>query len=477
MKRLASTAVICAVWVLTCAASVLCAQQATDIGGRLEMFVDGRLVDHMSNVRLLMHSPVPREIAFTPDAAWEGGNSAYFTIFRDGDKYRMYYRGCGPNENDWEFTCLAESTDGVTFTRPDLEVYEFNGSKHNNIVYKGRGNNFWEAHNFTPFKDTNPACKPEERYKAVALTIITQPKRARALAAFTSPDGIHWKQIGDGPVFTDGSFDSQNVPFWDSNTRQYVLYFRPNAPLRTVGRATSPDFVHWTNTGLLDFGSSPREQFYTNAITQYCRDPYWYVGLPMRFVNPPASEQTGGKKLEALSDAVLITSRDGVAFDRTFTEAFIRPGPNPNNWTNPHGNQTPACGIVQTSPEELSVYWSENYPKPRIRRGVLRVDGFASVNAPYAGGEFVTKPIVFSGKRLVINYATSAVGSVSVEIQHADGSPISGFGLSKCAPIWGDEIERVVAWDGKADLSSLAGEAVRLRFVMKDADLYSYRFE
>ena len=88
----------------------------------------------------------------------------------------------------------------------------------------------------------------------------------------------------------------------------------------------------------------------------------------------------------------------------------------------------------------------------------------------------VTRPLVFEGERLVLNYATSVAGGLRVEVQEPDGRPIDGYGLEQCVEIYGDEIERTVAWDGGADLGSLAGSPVRLRFAMKEADLYSIRF-
>ena len=88
----------------------------------------------------------------------------------------------------------------------------------------------------------------------------------------------------------------------------------------------------------------------------------------------------------------------------------------------------------------------------------------------------MTKPLIFEGKELVINFSTSAAGSVQVEIQNADGKPIDGFALSDCPEIFGDAIERVVTWKCGGDVSKLAGKQIRLRFVIKDADLYSLRF-
>ena len=92
----------------------------------------------------------------------------------------------------------------------------------------------------------------------------------------------------------------------------------------------------------------------------------------------------------------------------------------------------------------------------------------------------VTKPLVFAGGKLSINFATSAVGGVRVEVQDADGKPVPGYTLDDCAEIVGDEVDRVVTWKrGKEltpDVSKLAGQSVRLRFVMKDADLYAIQF-
>ena len=88
----------------------------------------------------------------------------------------------------------------------------------------------------------------------------------------------------------------------------------------------------------------------------------------------------------------------------------------------------------------------------------------------------VTKPLRFKGSRLEINYATSAAGGIRIEMQDPKGQPIPGFTLDECPEIIGDQIERIVAWKGGSDLSSLSGKVVRMRVVLKDADLYSIRF-
>ncbi|MBI1924410.1 hypothetical protein HYR99_09180, partial [Candidatus Poribacteria bacterium] len=316
-----------------------------------------------------------------------------------------------------------------------------------------------------PFRDTNLDASADERYKAVAGGLI----------ALTSPDGLRWSQKGDKPIITDGAFDSLNLAFWDAVKGQYVCYLRDfRNGVRTIRRATSPDFVHWTTPEWLDFGDTPPEHFYTNATTPYFRGPHIYLAFPKRFV--PSRKAVPEHPSPGVSDAVFMTSRDGLHWNRHFMEAFIRPGLDAENWT--ERNNMPAWGVVPTGPNEISIYYSQHYrhPTAHIKRGTLRTDGFVSVRADYAGGEMVTKPLIFQGNELALNYSTSAVGSIRVEIQRDDGTPIPGYSLQESIEIFGDEIGRVVTWERGADVSQLTGQPVRLRFVMKDADVYSIRF-
>ena len=175
-----------------------------------------------------------------------------------------------------------------------------------------------------------------------------------------------------------------------------------------------------------------------------------------------------------------MSSRDGLHFDRSFMEGWIRPGLDPDRKSWIHGNTAPAWGMLQTTPEEISVYWQDHGGQlksmPQLQRGTIRTDGFVSVHAKYAGGEFTTKPLIFKGREFIMNFSTSAVGCVRVELQDKTGTVIPGFALADCPPIYGDAIEEVVKWNVGSDVSALAGKPVRLRFVMTDADLYSIRF-
>jgi hypothetical protein len=448
------------------------AAEPIDVGTRLEPMVDDVLIEKLDGARLVLHPPTPREVAVAHDAPWEGCVSCYHTVFADGDLFRMYYRGANWDPQNkvppHQVVCYAESPDGIHWTKPELGLVEFNGSKKNNIIWNGIG-----SHNFAPMKDGNPAAKPEAKYKAIA-------SGEGGLYAFQSPDAVHWSLSSDKPVITKGAFDSQNLAFWDPLRKCYVDFHRGfRDGVRDIMTCTSDDFLTWTDPVWLEYPGSPKEHLYTNQIAPYYRAPHIYFGFPKRFIE----SRHPAKNLEpGLSDGLFMTSRDGRTFHR-WQEALVRPGPQPERWVN--RNNMTAWGILVTksaipgTPDELSIYSTEHYYTPTscsIRRYTSRIDGFVSVRAPGSGGEMLTKPILFQGKELVINFATSAAGTIRVEIQDVDGKPIPGFALADCDEIYGDDLERVVAFKGGPDLAKLAGKPIRLRFVMSDADLYSIRF-
>ena len=467
------------------------AQAPIDIGSRLELMVDDYLIDKLSGgAELRMHRPIARDVAVVHDKPWEGNVCCFHTVFRDGEIYRMYYRGShrkGKMMSETghpELVCYAESRDGKHWTKPELGIFEFDGSKKNNIIWTGRG-----SHAFSVFKDANPKCKPEARYKAFAYS----KRSPGGLYALKSADGVHWSVMQDKPVISNTS-DSQSVAFWDTTRGRYVGFHKKNrydpkavkGSWLAVATVTSNDFLNWSKYVPLKYPGSTDTHLYTNAIGPYYRAPHIFIGLPAR-TQRKVYWTNKNVKHDDISDALLMTSRDGRSFKR-WDEAFIRPGPEENRWQRwgGHINGMPAWGIVETisdmpgKPKELSIYSTEGYFFPvegcRMRRFTLRIDGFVSIQTPLSGGELITKPIVFKGRELVMNFSTSGAGTIQVEIQDTDGKPVKDFAQSDCPPIRGDRIERAVSWKSGSDVSRLAGKPVRLRFVMKDADLFSIRF-
>ncbi|MBN2090041.1 hypothetical protein JW964_10515 [candidate division KSB1 bacterium] len=433
--------------------------QVPDIGTNLELFIDDFLIEEMVRTNLKLHSPW----IFPPEknAIW----GAYTTIIKDDLIYRLYYRsvieGYKGDKNDGhegEITCYAESNDGVHWNFPKLNLVEMNGNRENNIILHEPP----FCHNFTPFLDANPDIDPQQRFKAFAGT-----HKGGGLVPFSSDDGIRWVKMQEKPVITNEgfAFDSQNTAFWSVTENCYVCYFRTwktsKGELRTISRTTSPDFINWTPSIALD-PNVAGEHLYTSGTQPYFRAPHIYLAFPTRFMPERGSS----------TDVLFMSSRNGKKYERLFLEAFIRPGLDSLRWGN-RANYA-ALNIVPTSVSEMSIYLcSGNAP---MQRGVLRTDGIISVNATSKTGELLTKPFIFTGKRLVINFATSAAGFIQVEIQDEKGKPVPGYQFKESIENIGDRIQQVVAWKKGPDVMELAGRPIRLHFRMKEADLYSFQF-
>jgi len=364
---------------------------------------------------------------------------------------------------------------------------EYDGSKKNNILWMGEA-----SHNFVPFKDGNPACVPEARYKAVAL-------EQNGLRAFQSADAIHWTRLQEAPIITQGAFDSQNLIFWDPVREEYRAYWRDfRNGLRDIKTAVSRDFLTWTEPVWLSYPGAPAEELYTNQILPYFRAPHILLGFPTRYLDRGWSDsmralpelehrvkrsEDSPREGTALTDGLFMSSRDGVEFLR-WDHAFIRPGlRTADNWV--YGDNYQAWGIIETesatenAPAELSIFATESYwtgTSSQLRRFTLRTDGFVSASASNAGGELITKPLIFTGDKLALNFSTSAAGSILIEIQEADGTPVPGFTLADAPEIFGDALDQVVPWRDNRTLAELSGKPVRIRFQMKEADLYAFRF-
>ena len=459
------------------------AQSPIPIGSRRELFIDESLIDEFRHTTLRLQQPRREDAALVLDRPWEGAFSNYVTVLRDGDEYRLYYRGvpeAGKDLTTAETTSYAVSKDGKHFTRPNLGLFEYKGSRENNLILAGMPP---FSSNFSPFIDTRPGVPASQRYKALAGT------QKSGLVAFQSADGIHWKKLREEPVFRDGVFDSQNLAFWSESEGKYVMYFRTFKPVgskryRWISRTTSDDFINWTPPVDMTFGDAPPEHLYVNQTHPYFRAPHIYIGLAARFM--PGRQVMSTDEAKSLgvnpgyykdcADVVLLTTRGGSAYNRTFLEAFLRPGLGVENWVS--RNNYPALNTVQTGKDELSFYTLSNYGQPgtHLRRYSLPLDRFASINAGYRGGEVITRPISFTGSRLFLNYSTSAPGGIRIEIQDENMQPIKGYALEDSVELIGDQIERAVRWKGGPDVSALAGKPVRLRMALKDADVFALRF-
>jgi hypothetical protein len=478
-----------------------------NLGSRRELFVDHMLIDRLDNTHLKLHEPVSDGVVLRIDKPWEGPANFGMSVIDVGDRLLMYYRSWALTDADDQngVGCVAESRDGgATWSKPVLNRVRKPEWPDNNIIATDDGEPRF-AFPCAPWVDTRPGVPADERIKMVQSepvsgekhTAMIDPAGPKRLVFWTSADGFTFQKIDPQPDMVSdlrNCFDGGNTMFWSEVEQQYVLYYRWyddewGQGYRSMARTTSKDLMSWTPSVPMTYGETPREQFYINNTQPYFRAPHFYIAPAARFmegrqvITEAQAVALGIKDIgphvyfKDCSDAVLLTSRAGsTVYDRTFMETFIRPGLGYGHWVS--RTNYPVTGILPAGPNQIQIFVSRYYMQDtwHIERLLLRTDGFSSVSAPWEGGEMVTRPFTFTGTELELNYRTGAPGFVRVEIQDAAGTPLTGYTLDDCPEIIGDEIERVIAWKQGTDVSSLAGTPVRLRFAMKDADIFALQF-
>lgn len=499
-----------------------------DVGDRRQLFIDRTFLDDARGVDLCVHPPRKTgEMTIRPDHEWEqGGIGPYSSVMRIGDTCHMWYHTMDTLQWDSGNTkgaiCYARSRDGITWEKPALGLIAYQGDRKNNIVI-GHGAAGAELGQDGGMVFLDPNAAPEERFRLVAKFGV-KVETGQALHIYSSPDGLHWKLthrlvIVARPQERGHHLDTQNVLFWDDALRKYVAYVRknrmePGSQGRCIARGESDhlgDFpavqdmpiVFGPDRDDLFHGKTPVVDFYMSAAIKYPWADHAYFMFPTAYyhyipgVLPefPREVPTNAGPL----DTQFAASRDGITWERYDRRAFVPLGIKGEfDWA----SARVVWGIVpDLAGREMYLYyrgsdwlhgWDRDDRNKRLlteaglgaaqnvavlSRLVLRRDGFVSVRAAYTGGEFTTPPLRFSGARLLLNVDTSATGMAQVAILDANGCSIPGFGLEDCDRIHtANEVNRPASWRGASNLGRLAGRPIRLRFVLRDCDLYAFQF-
>jgi hypothetical protein len=435
-------------------------------------------------VRLRVARPTLTERpVIVPDQPADGITmGGYCTMLKDGGKYRLWYESYLPlaHEDEDARICYAESDDGFTWRKPKLGIYEYQGTKDNNLVYN-------HGHGATIFLD--PSAKPDERYKMIHLDAVPlQMVNGKQMNAFVfgavSADGIHWKRLPE-PLIKHTS-DTQSVAQYDSVTRKYVAYLRGWDPQsragyggrRMVMRTESPEFGNFPEPAMvLSLGPEdpPDADIYTNAYRQW-------PGAGRAYLMIPAIYHRGTDNV----DLRLAVSHDGTRWHFPEREPFLQVGEPGFGYegtvyagagTVPIGKNTWAFPVSRYHrSHNMGFQPTEEHPRQGgIWLAMLREDGFITLEAE-TRGECWTQPATFTGSRLLVNCWGLTGSRVAVEITSADGEPMPGFALDDCDGLTGEQLWGPMTWKGSSDVSALREKLVRIRFVLNRVRLHAFQF-
>lgn len=472
-----------------------------------ELCWDKYLWDKSEGVSLRIHKPEENNVVIEQE---DKGNTlaSFIQIIKVEDKYRMYYSShnrSGEGGLSGGIFYMAESDDGINFTKPSLGMFEFKGSKDNNIYFTE--DRFVD--NFTVHYDENPDCPKDEKYKALSL-FVSNNFYTTELGLYVSPDGVDFTFKKILPI--KGVFDSMNIIFWDKKDEVYKLYIRDfhgqngedvtyepteamEKAIRDVRLVTSKDLETFSKPEKIKFQESAEDiELYVSQVMKYPGTDL-YFGLPTRYKNRVADIKNfdylpkwqnrqkfldeGNRQGTALTDCAAMTSRDGFHFDRFDSEAFVKPGlEETENWAYGDGYISHGFALtpIEGNPDkkEMSFFMTKgkDYSNRKIVRLTTRLDGIFSWRGDFEGATLLTKPLILDGDSMNINFSTSSMGSINIKICTADGNEIEGYDSKT---IFGDSLSRPV--DFEKPLSALKGKEVRIKFSLRDCDLYSFELK
>ena len=450
-----------------------------DLKAPWQLFVDDYLVDEKIQVKRSYHplQKDPRNPILASEGSWkEERTIPYGTVLpgADGKGYRMWY-------DVWDGDChnfYATSSDGISWTKPSLGLVEHEGSKDNNLIFRRTRLDHMPQVIHTPWDQD-----PQRRYKLINFDFGRSPPDHAVTGywgAF-SPDGIHWKDTTRNPVLPDlgdvGHF------LWDPHTERYIGYPKVFSAVRgfvrrSVAVTFATDFEHWTPAELV----LVPDEWDDRWVTEYKQHTDFY-GLT---VFPYESQYLGFLWIFRITNGEsdgpifceLVSSRDGI------------------NWARSEGDRVPILSLGEAGSWDDGMIQTLNYPLLEhdtikvfyggfdqthgFRRGAaavglatLRKDGFVSLEAGSVTGTVTTKPLRNLEGELRLN-ANARGGEVRVELLDEEGVALSGFGGDDCQPLERDGVSQRIIWGPERDLIPASEKPRRLRFLMKNASLYSF---
>lgn len=443
------------------------------VGATHQMVLDESLFAGMDGLGLLVNQPVKyhENPVLTYAAPWEANCvTMYGSVLYDPEQEQFQawyevYKKLPPPDDESILFCYATSKDGIHWQKPALGLFEVDGSSANNVVMAG--------HFDSPTVFRNPKDNGERKY-----LMAWYDKTVIGIRVSSSADGIHWNHPDRVAV---ASGDRSTAGYDPLREKFYVITRVWRGEHRTCALWESDDGEHF--------------QYVKEIAAADGQDPdgtefYGMVRFPWAGMHLGAIEMfyIPQRKL----NAQLAYSHDGLQWYRAAgRQTFLDWGP-PASWDRawvcPSHNPPIQVG------DKLYIFYQGRQTLHwcalpfgvigSVGLAFLRPDGFVSLEPiePLARdnrehghrGVATTVPLLLEGKTLHLN-ALARPGSIRVEVLDLDGAPIAGFTSEDVQPVEEtDSLDATVAWNGDHTLAELSGTAIRLRFHIQGARLYSF---
>jgi hypothetical protein len=457
----------------------------------------------------------------SPDEAW----AQYATVLHENNKFRMWY-GTDDYAYEWNWNlAYAESDDGIHWTKPELGIVEYKGSKKNNLLIPNlSGSGQYSGGNAVGsllMHDDNEK-DPDRRYK-MAFESNFEGKTNVYLT--WSPDGIHW-HMPPHRLWGRSPGRNQNIEGWHPWPEPLLSFFydpltsHPDYRYKIYGQNPSVAFPH------LD-PNRPRNLSFVHGATPYDFLPY--EGNPVLDPRTGIDEdQIHGALVQPyhglyiclyqhwwdenwLCDLRLAVSRDGIHFARINPAHALLPLGPPGSWDS--GMLCTPTSFFQHD-DKIWLYYRGSIgtlatgrahrraakDSPRLKSlgepfrrytglARLRLEGFAFLTledmhylpqkkhnqklpdyAVKLEGRVQTIPIEADGigdRTLHINMINYAPGFAWLKAQLKDansGEVVNGHSFQDCNPVSDSAINHTITWNGSADLSKVHAKRLRIEF-------------
>ena len=417
----------------------------------------------------------------------------------DASRHRMLY---------------AESDDGLSWTKPELDYCRVDGRKTNICL---GDETFGKVHAFTIIDDPLES-DPAQRYKSIFWHEMTNIEDASIRAVY-SADGRSWHAY-DRPVsfghIGERALGDVIILYADTVTGQYYLDTRSTAMCTREGNPKLPTGGGWGDPYYPGdgFGMTKRRVFSTNS-----RDILSWPALDETIVPDDVHDNLDDEfygltrfrmgelwvgfldvfqRTHNTKDVRLVYSRDGYHWTQVSRSSPFLERSAEGNWD---CYMVEICNTPLFLDDEIRIYYGganvhhdwwthgeiEGLDVPEAKAGfaggetalglaTLRPEGFVSIDSTVRDGVMITRPFVSQGNRLVVNAISGPSGYLEAELTDADDDVVPGFGRDACDTFKGDSTAHVLSWSGRTDLPQrVLASGAKLRFFSRHTSLYSFR--